>query len=107
MRDCLDLSLGTEAQMGNSMMLRHASRYMAFIRKPIMAVSWRRRFWREDDALARLDDCTLRDIGINRCEIRHLTSHGCAIPGSDRDPSGETSDDPLGSQVTRQGAQSQ
>ena len=46
-----------------------------FASRPIatMARKWRIRC--EDDALARLDESLLRDVGLDRCEIRYLGAH--------------------------------
>ncbi len=84
--------------MGNLTMLRRASRCMAFIGRSVTLAMWKRGAWQEAEALARLDDCMLRDIGIDRCEVRYLTTHKCAISSADDDPAAEPREDPLGPQ---------
>jgi len=86
--------------MRNLMMLRQASRCMAFIGRSIALTTWKQRAWREDDALARLDDRMLRDIGIDRCEVRYLTSHECAISTVEHDLAAEPREDLPGPQGT-------
>jgi uncharacterized protein YjiS (DUF1127 family) len=86
--------------MRNLMMLRHASRCMAFIGRSIALTTWKQRAWRQDDALARLDDRMLRDIGIDRCEVRYLTAHECAISKIDQDLEPEPRGDLPGPQDT-------
>ena len=44
----------------------------------VAAMVRKSRAWREDDAMARLDEGTLRDIGIDRCQIRHVAPLECA-----------------------------
>jgi uncharacterized protein YjiS (DUF1127 family) len=61
--------------MRNFTILRSAARFLALTGRPVAMMSWRRRIWHEDDALAQLDDCMLQDIGIDRCEIRHMAPH--------------------------------
>jgi len=61
--------------MRNFTILRTAARFLAFTGRPVAVVSWKRRAWHEDDALAQLDDCILEDIGIDRCQIRHVAPH--------------------------------
>ena len=49
-----------------------AGRCVSFIARPIAAITSKRRACRADDALARLDDRLLRDIGVDRSQIRHM-----------------------------------
>jgi len=44
----------------------------------VAAMVQKSRAWREDDAMAQLDEGTLRDIGIDRCQIRHIAPLECA-----------------------------
>ena len=70
------LSFEMGAHMRNFTILRSAARFLALTGRPVAAMmSRKRRAWHEDDALAQLDDSILHDIGIDRCEIRHMAPH--------------------------------
>jgi uncharacterized protein YjiS (DUF1127 family) len=66
--------------MRNFVTLHSASRVLAFAGRPIGAISQKWRSRRVDDALARLDDLMLRDVGLDRCEIRYVARPGGATP---------------------------
>ena len=69
--------------MCNFMTLRRAGRFAASAGRPFAAMIREWRIRSEDDALARLDDCALRDVGLDRCEVRYVL--GRAIPTADRE----------------------
>jgi len=48
-----------------------AGRCVSFVARPFAAITSERSACRADDALARLDDGLLRDIGVDRCQIRY------------------------------------
>jgi uncharacterized protein YjiS (DUF1127 family) len=72
-----------EAQMRNLMMHRQAGSCVALIARSIALMMRKPRAWRQDDALARLDDRVLRDIGMNRFEVRYMSARECALSTAD------------------------
>jgi len=66
--------------MRNFMTLHSASRFTAFAGRSIAAMTRKWRSRRVDDALARLDDFMLQDVGLDRCEIRYVARPGYATP---------------------------
>jgi len=58
--------------MRNAVTLRSAGRLLAFAGRPFAAMNRKLRIWREEDALTRVDDCVLRDVGLDRRKIRYL-----------------------------------
>ncbi len=60
-------------------------RFVSFIARPIAAITSKRRAYRTDEALARLDDGLLRDIGIDRCQIHHTLPGMRAVPKPDHE----------------------
>jgi len=58
--------------MRNAVTLRSAGRLLAFAGRPFAAMNRMLRIWREEDALTRVDDCVLRDVGLDRCKMRYL-----------------------------------
>jgi len=51
---------------------RRAIHLLALAGWPVVAVARKQRAWHEDDAIAGLNDGMLQDIGIDRCQIRHV-----------------------------------
>jgi uncharacterized protein YjiS (DUF1127 family) len=68
----LHLSPEMEAQMLNIAVLRRAIHLFALVGRPVVAATREQRAWHEDDAIAELNDGMLQDIGIDRCQIRHV-----------------------------------
>jgi hypothetical protein len=60
-----------EAYMRVLMFQTYVGRCVSFIARPVAAVLMNHAS-RSDDDLARLDDGLLRDIGIDRCQIRSM-----------------------------------
>ena len=58
--------------MRSFMKLGSPSHFVAFASRPIATMARKWRIRREDDALARLDESLLRDVGLDRCEIWYL-----------------------------------
>ena len=58
--------------MLNITVLRRAIHLLAFAGRPVVAVARKQRAWHEDDAIAELNESMLQDIGIDRCQIRHV-----------------------------------
>ena len=69
--------------MRNLMMHRQAGSCVALIARSIALMMRKPRAWRQDDALARLDDRVLRDIGMNRFDVRYISTRECAISTAD------------------------
>ena len=72
-----------------------ATHLVAFVDRCFAAIARRRRARREDDALALIDKRMLRDIGIDRYEIRHVPIRDWAIMTADRASAAERSNDTL------------
>ena len=80
----------------HSFMPTHPTTHLvAFVDRCFAAIARRRRARREDDALALIDKRMLRDIGIDRCEIRHVAIRDWAIMTADRPSAVERSNEPL------------
>ena len=58
--------------MLNITVLRRAIHLLALAGRPVVAVARKQRARHEDDAIAELNDGMLQDIGIDRCQIRHI-----------------------------------
>ena len=58
--------------MLNITVLRRAIHLLALAGRPVVAVARKQRAWHEDDAIAELSEGMLQDIGIDRCQIRHV-----------------------------------
>jgi len=57
----------------------YVGRCVSFISRPVTAVASMNRASRVADDLARLDDGLLRDIGIDRCQIRSMPPFACRV----------------------------
>ena len=68
--------------MRNAVTLRSAGRLLAFAGRPFAAMNRKLRIWREEDALTRVDDCVLRDVGLDRCKMRYLGQPPNSLSGT-------------------------
>ncbi len=73
--------------MRSFMLLFGGGRLVAFARRSIAAIARRQRLRREEDTLARLEDCVLRDVGLDRCQIRYVAPSRRAGATGDDPPS--------------------
>jgi uncharacterized protein YjiS (DUF1127 family) len=58
----------------------YVGRCVSFIARPMVAAASMNRASHADDDLARLDDGLLRDIGVDRCQIRSMPPFAYRVP---------------------------
>ena len=58
--------------MLNVTALRRAIHLLALAGRPVVTVARKHRAWHEDDVIAEFNEGILQDIGIDRCQIRHV-----------------------------------